>query len=62
MRVRCNPERRLVWSLGFRLGYWYCIPSPFVQVNIGKLYWSFWFETGEHRWTPAELSADRRAR
>lgn len=60
MRLRVNPEHRKVRSFGFRVGYWYCIPSPFLQVNVGRRYWSFWVERGEHRWTPAELSADRR--
>ena len=47
MRIRCNPEKRLVRSVGFRIGYWYCIPSPFLQVNVMKRYLSFWVEMGE---------------
>ena len=61
MRIRCNPEKRLVRSVGSRIGYWYCIPSPFLQVNVMKRYWSFWVELGDKRWTPAELSSDRKA-
>jgi hypothetical protein len=60
MRLRVNAEKREVRSFGFRTGYWYCIPSIFVQVNVGRRYWSFWVESGDHRWTPEELSADRR--
>lgn len=42
-RLRTKSERRDVWSLGIRTGYWPCVGGPFVQVNIGTYYRSVWF-------------------
>ena len=44
MKLRSLKKVGEVWSLGLRVGYWPCIPGPFVQVNVGRWYRSFWLE------------------
>lgn len=43
MRLRTKVERRIVASIGVRMGYWPCVRGPFVQVNIGRYYRSWWY-------------------
>lgn len=44
-RLRTNHERRAVSSYGFRFGYWPCVDGPFLQINLGTYYRSFWYGT-----------------
>lgn len=44
MRLRTHKRTRDVWSVGVRVGYWHCIPAPFLQVTAGHYYRSFWLE------------------
>ncbi len=56
MRLRTNKRTRDVWSMGARIGFWHCIPAPFLQVNFGFRYRSFWIErSGTDPWIAREV-------
>lgn len=48
-KLRTKSERREVWSLGVRFGYWPCVKGPFIQINFGHYYRSFWFGLPEQK-------------
>lgn len=54
LRLHSRHEYRAVHSYGIRIGYWPCVGGPFLQVNAGRYYRSFWL-------TYSRPSAVRRA-
>lgn len=47
MRLRANPRLSQVWGLGLRVGYWPCIPAPFVEVHVGPFQMAVWLSLHE---------------